>query len=516
MSRNYVLKKFEREDASAIEGKDLYLICYFPSYIEELYSRYHYTGKICGVFDVEKSKHGKKEVCYQQFEVIDTKGIESLSKESVLMITTGYFEEQFEEIKRLKLPLCVDNTIYFLANQDTEYYLRYHKKFRTERLRNIIVFRSSTGTWEYVPGMDYTDNARALFEYMLRVGLNYKYKLVWLVKNPSDYQDIAGRYNNVEFLSFEWAVSETEDIRQKYYETICLARYFFFTQASGFCRLRREGQVRIQLWHGCGPKAEKFPIRQEKHYEYMPVTSKFYAESCIQVFGLNISQILVVGLPKEDWILHPIRDWKEKFGVPKGKKYVFWLPTFRNTFDALCRFNTNINDGINGLPLFKSLDDIKEMDLYLREMDVVLVIKLHPLQKEENDFNSDFFTNVIFIKNYEMSRRMVHINELLGEADALISDYSSVVVDYLILDRPIGIVLSDLQEFKKNRGVCIDSQDDWLPGYEIYTLDDMKLFIKDISDDRDRSSRRRGRVRELSLTFTDDKSCERLVTKLGI
>lgn len=76
----------------------------------------------------------------------------------------------------------------------------------------MIVFRSGMGTWEHVAGMDFTENARALFEYMLSQNYNHKYEMVWLVKYPERYRNIEQNNANVHFVSYDWA---TQPVRQR-------------------------------------------------------------------------------------------------------------------------------------------------------------------------------------------------------------------------------------------------------------------------------------------------------------
>lgn len=509
------LKKFEKEDIEKISGKKLYLVSFFASYIKELYERYDYEGEIAGVFDLDPDKHGEKEVEGHIFSVMGFEEVKNCPSDSVLMITTGYFEDEFHRLESMELPETVDRTVYFFANQDTEYYLSYHEKYRGELLKDIIVFRSSTGTWEYVPGMDYTDNAKALFEYMLSRRYNEKYKLVWLVKHPENYRDIEEQYDNTSFISFDWAVTDDEMLRNRYYENICLAKFFFFTQASGFCRLKREGQTRVQLWHGCGPKAEHYPIRQENHYEYMSVTSRYYADFSRDDFGLRDDQMLITGLAKEDWIFHPVSDWKERLCIPVANKYVFWLPTFRNTFDEVARYNTNIQGGIEELQLFDNERLLSDMDSFLREKDVVLIVKKHPLQKTTRQSKREF-NNIIFLENKKLDENRLHVNQILGNADALISDYSSVVVDYLLLNRPIGFVLSDKEQFEDSRGLYSDDLQSHFPGEKIFTISDMKYFITQISDGIDQTEELRKKSIEVSHKYIDDHNSERILKALGI
>jgi len=51
-----------------------------------------------------------------------------------------------------------------------------------------------------------------------------------------------------------------------------------------------------------------------------------------------------------------------------------------------------------------------------------------------------------------LEKKQIKLYELIGISDGLLSDYSSVAVDYLLLDRPLGYVLADYNIYKEKRG----------------------------------------------------------------
>ena len=59
-------------------------------------------------------------------------------------------------------------------------------------------------------------------------------------------------------------------------------------------------------------------------------------------------------------------------------------------------------------------------------------------------------SNLVFINDAFLSDNGIINYELLGVADALLTDYSSVYYDYLLLDRPIGLCWDDYEEYKAN------------------------------------------------------------------
>ena len=120
------------------------------------------------------------------------------------------------------------------------------------------------------------------------------------------------------------------------------------------------------------------------------------------------------------------------------------------------------------------------------------------------------------LDNDSLLEQDIQINQILGHADALLSDYSSAAVDYLLLDRPIGFTLDDVDRYADSRGFVFDNIKDWLPGAEIYDADGFIRFVNNIGAGIDVEKEKRQRIRTVMHDFDDDRSCERVVKKLGI
>jgi CDP-glycerol glycerophosphotransferase (TagB/SpsB family) len=87
---------------------------------------------------------------------------------------------------------------------------------------------------------------------------------------------------------------------------------------------------------------------------------------------------------------------------------------------------------------------------------------------------------------------------LLPATDALITDYSSVYFDYLLLDRPIGFVVDDLEHYRRQRGFLLEPVERWMPGEQFRSAKDLEKFIHDVAAERDPH---RGHRNELAETF---------------
>ena len=508
------LLRLTRENKDQLSSSNVCLVSYGENYVNNMVDEFGQEF-ITGIsYYIDLSNKGNDHSIYgAKIQALSVEDMHVLPEDTEFVIVDDYYKEVFQQFKKLS---GIKKDVYYFANKETAYDLSYREKYKDEPLKNIVIFRSGPHASAYIKGTDFSDNARALFEYALSVGLNLKYELVWLVKNPDDHRQVAEANKNVKFISFDWSVSDNEQERDEYYNALCTAKYIFFTDAYGFCRNAREDQVRIQLWHGCGFKTRVNFVRCEHRYEFMPVISDKYAEIHKKIYGLRDDQVLVTGYPKDDLVFHPRVNWKELLGIKDARKYILWLPTFRKTdVSNLANVDMYKLAGETGLPLIKKLEDLHKLNDYLEANDVVMVIKLHPFQDSSLIYAGNC-SNIIMLDNSKLVEKDIQINEILGFADGLISDYSSVAIDYLLLDRPIAFALEDLEEYEKARGFVFEPIREWLPGIEVVTFEELWDFVAEIVDGCDSSKEKRQRITKELHKYFDDKSSQRLIKALGI
>ena len=456
-----------------------------------------------------------KSFSVRDFTVLNDLVCGGAGAEYLFIIVDDYYKEVYDELCAVTSGVAQNLDVYYYLNRENAIEQEYRDKYRDEPLRDIIVFRSGPHPTQYVRGMDFGDNARAVFEYMLSAGLNEKYELVWIVKDPAEFSRFSD-VKNVGFVSFEWSTDGTPEQMDEYYRVLCLSKYLFFTDAYGFARNCRDDQIRIQLWHGCGFKTRVNFTRCEKRYELMPVISPAYKEIHKKIYGLRDDQVVITGYPKEDWLFHPVeQSFTELFGVPEASRYIMWLPTFRESEGQFSNLNEYSIGKETGLPVADTPDKLRRLNELLAEKDTVIIIKLHPFQKR-SAVNCDGFSNIVIIENADLDEMDIPINRILGKTDALISDYSSAAIDYLILNRPMGFLLEDVDEYANSRGFVFDPIRDYIPGAELYDFEDMMMFVEELCGGIDSSVDKRQRARSKLHSFDDDRSSERLLKVLGI
>lgn len=530
------------------------IICFekSKSYLKELNCKYpDVFGRISYIVEPNPRYQGELEADGRKFDVVGcdvlTQNMSSFAKKDmpVILITSDYYKEAYDKILKLfeasEGKGTAPEEIYYFPNKETEIELAYREKYADEPLQNIIVFRSGPHASSYVKGLDFADNARALFEYMLSVGLNKKYELVWIVKDPDEFNkkdgkhyDYCSQYRNLTFVAFEDSITSDIVKRDEYYRVLCLAKWIFMTDAYGFCRNARQDQVRVQLWHGCGFKTRTNFVPCEKRYEYNIVIGELYKKIHADIYGLRDDQVIITGYPKSDWIFHrAAENIAEKLGIISPitgndsfsdykfatEKIVFWLPTFRIAKENLSELHEHTLSTGTGMPLVENVDQLKLLDDCLRENNIRLVIKLHPFQDKgalSGITEDQNLKNIVLIDNEQLVDEDVQIGQLLAYADALISDYSSVAVEYLLLGRPVAFTLDDAKEYENSRGFVFENIREWLPGKELYSFDDYLEFVREIAEGIDTSKNKRERITACMHQYVDDKSCERVVEMLGI
>ena len=268
MEKAMKLEKLSEKNLININDKKIVCYGYSQAYLEELAQKFpQIMGNICAVYDENSSSHNTKRIENWSFPVLAKEDLtEDILQNVVWLILSDYFGEAFDKLSSIEAIRKTSAVIYYFENYETEIEMEYRRKYKNDCLENMILFRSGPHASAYVKGMDFSDNARALFEYMLANKYNETYQLVWLVKNPEEFSHYS-QYSNVYFIAYNWSLSENIEERNVYYRSLCLSKYIFFTDAYGFARNCTQNQVRIQLWHGCGYKTRVNFVPCEKRYE---------------------------------------------------------------------------------------------------------------------------------------------------------------------------------------------------------------------------------------------------------
>ncbi|QTN32192.1 CDP-glycerol glycerophosphotransferase family protein [Akkermansiaceae bacterium] len=289
----------------------------------------------------------------------------------------------------------------------------------------------------------------------------------------------------------------------------CFARYVFFTHP---CYTRRfpSNVVSVNVWHGMpikriGGMIEGDPAIRSSH---TLATSPFWGDIMRRTISPS-GAMLAVGLPRNDRLFSEKREVMGKLGLPAGTKLLAWLPTYRKSVRGLPR-----TDGIDTGTAFGMADlEPETLNAFLAQRNSILLVKPHPMAAFQGLRQ---WSHLLVVDDAWLGRKRVSLYEALGATELLISDISSVVIDYLLLDRPIIHAFPDLAEYKDSRGFTVEPVEDHLAGPVVSDQAGLLAALGELLDGADPDATRRDRMRQLSHAHTDGKAVGRLLRELGI
>ena len=317
---------------------------------------------------------------------------------------------------------------------------------------------------------DYTDNAYGIYHYFLKRELNKQFRLVWVVAEKGRLTEIQNKLKkDAEGISVVYKYSING------IWTYIRSRYVFETHGMfSALKLKQHDDKHIALWHGMPLKKIGASIGQTdcKNCNYLIATSKTYQKIMAEAFAKPLEKVLVTGQPRCD-LMFEETDWFKTVGIDKSnyQSVGMWMPTFRKSIVGDIREEGNYNDHAVS---FLEEKDMRSLDAVLKEMNILLLLKIHPMDALQNS-SFDSFSNIFLIKPQDFHSQLY---PLLGACDFLLTDYSSVFIDYLILQRPIGFVMNDIDNYKNSRGFYFNDLIKILPGPVLQDFDSLCEFIK--------------------------------------
>ena len=200
---------------------------------------------------------------------------------------------------------------------------------------------------------------------------------------------------------------------------------------------KRSGCKVLQVWHACGafkkfgldyPGAHiRNELNMHKGYSLVSVSSDFVRPVYARAFGIPVKKVEALGVPRTDLLLdHALMASKKdaalsKYPELRGKRVILYAPTFRQEGGHQIAWNPKVNWASlsEGLP-----------------NDSVILVNPHPL--ESRSLVLGHFANII-------ERPELTGLELSAVADCVVTDYSSIVFDFALMDKPFGFYCPDVR-----------------------------------------------------------------------
>ncbi|HEU5428090.1 MAG TPA: CDP-glycerol glycerophosphotransferase family protein [Actinocrinis sp.] len=292
--------------------------------------------------------------------------------------------------------------------------------------RGSVVFESHMGG-------SYSDSPKYIYEALRRS--NHRGKVFWSYANTT-----AGFPKDATLVK-----------RNSWAYLRALARAEFWIDNQGFPQWisKRRGTTYLQTWHGTALKRmgmntpqvramlaadRKKLVKAVSRFDHFLVRSEYDIRTLLEAFQLR-AEPLRVGYPRNDALLAADRDahtaqLRQKLDIPTGRRVLLYAPTFRNTTGAFA-------------PGF----DLAEFARRFGDQ-VLLLVRAHYLNSVQ--VPQDAGDVIRDVSTYP------DVTELMLASDGLLTDYSSVMFDYALLDRPLLFFAPDAATYAHDRGTYFD------------------------------------------------------------
>ena len=239
----------------------------------------------------------------------------------------------------------------------------------------------------------------------------------------------------------------------------------------------KKNQKLIQMWHGPGafkkvaldlPKPNPREFYTHKQYDAFITSAPSIAPYIESGFHISKDKIKPLGYPRSDLIINNQEEleneFNEKFPNLIGKDIIAYLPTYRRYDDEVLDYDYDMN--------------WSEFDEFLSKLDMVCLFKRHPLQISNGlKVVPKYCKNIIDIGDFSYFPVII-------ASKLLITDYSSVFFDYLLLDKPMIFYCPDSEEYLQKNGFYLDFPKD-LPGDYCESFSELLNAIENPNDNID-------------------------------
>lgn len=305
----------------------------------------------------------------------------------------------------------------------------------------------------------FNDNPEAMYDY-LKTHYPSMTTIIMLKNVIREYPE----FENAKVVSYG---------TKEYWYYLARSKYFVnnvnYTEEQ---RFKRPGQLEMQTMHGTPLKTLGFDVlddwtdrtynsvrRKNNNWDYLLTPSDWVADYAKKAFAVSPT-IIQSGYPRNDRLFKTYsnqekNDLKQKIGLPLDKKIIAYTPTWHSKGEVSIGSYLDVESFYNAIP-----------------DDTFVVLKNHHFEKWTglSEKYSDKFAYV---------SDDATIENLYIVADALITDYSSVMFDFVLLNKPMLFFAFDYDHYIEDRGLNFDLHD-IAPGPFVTNQKDLEKWIKKI------------------------------------
>lgn len=460
----------------------------------------HIIFYIKSLFIVKKIKKSNSKVTYLFRKLPILEKIQDKTKKTIKICKINFFKIKYnsngyrKKVKFLGINIPIKNISKYKI-------IMYFFDFIIPKNKRKIIFHS-------VP--DFSDNSLEFYRYLKNN--KKKYKMVWICSN----KHIKKTPKEIKKTYF------VESIKGLYH--LLSAKYIISTHwhLVNVCNFKRRHKL-IELWHGMpfktlGYNEKNIPCTTLKKYVtmgkngYFFVSSDIFKLSMISSFLIPDNNIYITGQARTDCIIDQ-RNKKEvaNFIEKKSfKKVILYTPTYK---EAQRNNRRDINKEFENIFYF---DDYNEEKFYqfLEKEKILFIVKPHPFDerfyKQELDQKKLIHPNIKIIFNEDMSKNNFYFYEFFQHADLMITDFSSIAIDFLITKKPVIFLDNLSDEYSQNRGFILeDNYQILMPGEKVKSFNKLLHSIQDALT-VDSWKEEREKTLPLLHKHQDNKSCERI------
>lgn len=384
----------------------------------------------------------------------------------------------------------------------------YYASHLIPRNKHIWVFGS-------LLGYRFSDNPKYLFMHVVRS--HPEIRAIWLTHNQEVLKHLIERGYEA-------------------YKALSLKGFFYSLRAgctvfsTGFDDINKYtigGSKIIQLWHGTPLKKilyddkvqflqrpkdtnmmaaikmgliERISPLKYANFDVLIATSEESRKNLSSAFASTLERVFITGYPRNDALLDANKDevggnaYLDNVKKQVAPTYILtYLPTFRDTH-------------IGDPGLFKSHFDIEATEKLLERLNAVLIIKTH---FHDNRFKLPSKENGLKRIFNPLEKELSDIYPLLRETDVLITDYSSVFFDFLLLNRPIIFTPFDLDEYIRKDRELYYNYSEVTPGPKAKTWAEVLSLVEEVLRE-DTWQKEREEVNNRFNKYKDSNSSERV------
>ena len=363
----------------------------------------------------------------------------------------------------------------------------------------------------------------------LRFSENPRYLYLYASQNKSDY------------IRPIWISHDKEIVR--FLQEHCYESYYYHSWMGIWYSLRAKvyifdnyskdinfwlsgGAVKINLWHGSGNKKTNYDnvfdkvrhpknswekyctwlrrLSDEKPYHYTLATSEAMAEIFVSAFATDRDHIIIEGYPRNDMLF----EMKESH---IANVYTQLEQTLLNSIEEIIKQKHKI---LAYMPTFRDSENVffevmnlNMFNIFLKQHNITLITKLHPKSKLKAEFEKIHYSNIL------NADTKIDIYSFLNKVDVLITDYSSVYSDYMLLNRPVIAFHYDWELYSVNTRDSYIEHDVYMPEQKAKTMAElMESILKVMASDSSQDKREESRARIFQTV--DGRASERLFEKI--